>query len=1109
MINFIAPKPLAYIMKLLFRFHSLPLFILAPCLLAVSVKATTGVTGFDDNGWNSDDTRNSSGTNIINGTTNAPATGATSDPAQVSNQLDWTNFGGSLGNLGGIQFNTNEPTGAQKSTLSIIDTGTGFAASSILGDPSFSATYRWQNNDTVVAGPAMKFGIQSTEFGTSAGESQNGFSASRSGEATWDLILVFDPTNNGQNSDVDGEFFTSSVDENSSFFLFPQAGSGYWGSQYGANGSTLGIGAGSRTIDEWAALDVDGNAGGETWGDLLFGAGATISNVQLGMGSGNQNGLTTVDYVEVSFVNSGAKINFVDAARYTAGNSNYSDSANWIDADGAATSASGTQNYIVDAAGTTDLTVSSSATSRSLGILNGTTNLTLDSGQTLTLSSAENGTLFIEAGATGNVSGAGTLDAGVLDTAGTLNVATTTNLSGGDDPHPQRDGSGTSRYAIVVQSGGEMTLENGTAVTVSQMDRNVGVRVGGDGDAADGVATMAIESGATLDIDSTRVNPLDPNGFFTVGAWGREAVVNQTGGTVNLTQTPGHIGSFNVGNQGGTGTYNLSGGTLNLGGGNHSLGRVASGSITTPGSGTINLSGTGTLNLNDDGFLVVGDRDAASVDGDGFVNQTGGTFRVENTADLYLGGYGNSEYNLDGGRLEIGGSSLNGLFGGAANTTGSYEFNLGGGTIQVIDSDLVTDVDVNLVSATNSTFDTNGFNAVFQNGLSGTGSFTKVNTGDLELGGTTTLSGTSTNAGDGNIIIGSASAGTGTLNLNTGAALNVDDSTGSGFSRIIVGDGETGTMNIDGGSVDLKYYNGNGTTFRVGASGGTGTVNMTDGLVTVTEGSAGSYGVIVIGQDAGSTGIFNQSGGTINQAGVANLQVGVFGGAGTFTMSDDSVFIMGGSGSSTYFGAAAANSDATVNFQDNATFTQTADVQNFIAQADSTAVFNQTGADTSVTWEGDTGSGDRPFWVGTGANGVGTYNLSAGSLAFDDINLRLGSAVDGTGIINQTGGTLTTPGSSASIGYEGTGEFNISDGSASFSEGMGIASRAGSTGTVDQTGGTVTIGTGSKVTFGAGTGTYNLDGGTLEVGGTDGIQSGSGSSDLNLRGARCGCSIPI
>jgi len=997
---------------------------------------SNGIIGFNDDGWNSDDTRDNAGTNIVNDTTQDPAQGATSDATQVATQLDWQNYLFSRGNLGALRMSPDGAAAGKASISQVNTTGNGFGSVSNILTPSFSAEWSWSQQGSVNEGASFKMGIQSADWGTGVGQSQQGFTSERSGEGVWDLVIVAGAGGPGV------EFETADYSTRN-FQIFAQAGNTFF------TDNTLRPNGGGRIASGTLEEIMTGNATMNAAADITASelatlvSGGIVTSTQVGVGSGTDNGLPALDWLSVSYLNSGERIDFIDAARYNGTNSDYGSSANWdaLPADPGdpviPTAPSPNQNFIIDTAGNTDLTVNTSATSRSLGVLNGTTNLTINEDQTLTLASSENGTLFVEAGASANVQSgpvttgsAGVVDAGVLESAGALNIATVANLSGGDDPHPQRDGSGSSRYAIVVHSGGDMTLEDGANVTVSQTNLNVGVRVGGDGDPADGVATLTIQNGATLDIDSTTTSA--PNGFFTVGAWGREGVVTQTGGTVNLTQTNGHAGSFNVGNQGGTGTYHLSGGTLNLGGGNHSLGRVASGSVNTPGSGTVNISGTGTLNLNDNGFFVIGDRDFESVHGDGFINQTGGTFSVANSAELYLGGYGNSIYNLDGGTLEIGGNSLRELYvdGSNPNNSGSYAFNLGGGTLRVIDSDLTTTATPTLVAATNSTFDTNGFNAVFQNGLTGTGSFTKIGDGNMELGGITTLSGTSTIAGDDNLVIGSAAAGEGTLNLDTGAALNVDDSTGSGFSRVIVGNGGTGTMNIDGGSVDLKFYADNGATFRVGAQGGEGTVNMSDGSVTVTEGSAGIYGVLVIGQDADSVGIFEQTGGSIDMNGVGVLQVGIADGTGTLSMFNNASFTMNGAGSTIYIGHGASG-DGTVNFDDNATFSQTANVQNFIGSSGGTGTFNQNGAGTNVTWEGDHGTdADRPFWLGySGTGGSGTYNLSAGNLTFNDMSVSFGRDAGNEGTLNQSGGVLVADGSNATasavvIGHQGTGNYH-------------------------------------------------------------------------------------
>ncbi len=53
--------------------------------------------------------------------------------------------------------------------------------------------------------------------------------------------------------------------------------------------------------------------------------------------------------------------------------------------------------------------------------------------------------------------------------------------------------------------------------------------------------------------------------------------------------------------------------------------------------------------------------------------------------------------------LEIGGDSLKGVYNNVGR--GSYDFNLGGGTIKVISSQLVTSVDATLTGGTTSIID--------------------------------------------------------------------------------------------------------------------------------------------------------------------------------------------------------------------------------------------------------------------------------------------------------------------------------------------------------------------------------------------------------------------
>ena len=114
-------------------------------------------------------------------------------------------------------------------------------------------------------------------------------------------------------------------------------------------------------------------------------------------------------------------------------------------------------------------------------------------------------------------------------------------------------------------------------------------------------------------------------------------------------------GSLNVGNQGGSGTYNLSGGTLRLEGG--ALDVIGRNTGTHPASnGTIAISGTGVLDVQS-AELILGDNTAAGAEGSGKIIQTGGTVEIEAGSQLFLSAYGNGEYDLNGGKLEVGGSN--------------------------------------------------------------------------------------------------------------------------------------------------------------------------------------------------------------------------------------------------------------------------------------------------------------------------------------------------------------------------------------------------------------------------------------------------------------------
>ena len=260
-------------------------------------------------------------------------------------------------------------------------------------------------------------------------------------------------------------------------------------------------------------------------------------------------------------------------------------------------------------------------------------------------------------------------------------------------PYFESDGQ---RDAFLVRGNGLLTLGSGADVSViNNANHTAFARVGYGTD-----GTLVIEDGANFEVGQ-------PSRYanFHVGH-DATGIVSQTGGTASF------IGSVNIGANGGDGTYTISGGSFNFdqtADGGTSLLSVGFNNAAAGGgtsSGVFNINGGAVNILSSHGGsteFVIGNRvDTAfgtsdpSGTGNGIVNQTGGIFSVGAGTGLYLSGYGDGVYNLFGGSLEIGGDSLHARY-GDSSATGTYDFNLGGGTLKVTGSDLTSDVDINVV----------------------------------------------------------------------------------------------------------------------------------------------------------------------------------------------------------------------------------------------------------------------------------------------------------------------------------------------------------------------------------------------------------------------------
>ncbi len=266
-----------------------------------TTPALLAVTGLGADGWFSDDTRSTGNFDMV-GTISTHAgdaaiTPTTADDLAIAQQLKFVSTGAFPGaTYGGAVSLSGTTSNNGKTSISKIDTTTGLAAGSALIDSGFSASYQWLSQGTRTS--PLKFGVQSTVFGVS----QNAFTAQRSGESAWDLILVQDLT-----TPVSGVWnSTSATATTGKWFLFAQAGNSYMMTNYATGG--LGGALGSRTLSEWNTLAT--SSSGVTWGDLLFDPGAKVTSVQFGVGSSQSNAVNLVDFLQVSFLNGGDVIDF-------------------------------------------------------------------------------------------------------------------------------------------------------------------------------------------------------------------------------------------------------------------------------------------------------------------------------------------------------------------------------------------------------------------------------------------------------------------------------------------------------------------------------------------------------------------------------------------------------------------------------------------------------------------------------------------------------------------------------------------------------------------------------------------------------------------------------
>lgn len=316
------------------------------------------------------------------------------------------------------------------------------------------------------------------------------------------------------------------------------------------------------------------------------------------------------------------------------------------------------------------------------------------------------------------------------------------------------------------------------------------------------------------------------------------------------------------------------------------------------------------------------------------------------------------------------------------------------------------------------------FSGLIENGT-GTLILTKAGNGKLTLSGANTYTG-GTNLQAGGLEIGNAAAlGTGSLTLSGGTLYNGTGSALNLSNPVVLG----GAWTFDG--PDNLTLSGVKTSFSQP------TVNVLSGELTLPGVIAGDYGLIKNGD------------------GVLNV-------TGTVT-------------------SAATNALGVISFADGIT--------------NSSATLNSTGAEI---WVGN-GAGNNATmnmsggaincvnWLAIGrSGGSGTLNMLGGSITKTTITGNIvisgGSASGQTGLLSQSGGTVTNLDSQTWVGESGTGTYTIS-GSAVADLGLvnvGTLNAVNSVGIVNLDGGTFAA---KQIIKGgaAASGTLNFNGGTLKA----------------------------
>ena len=431
-----------------------------------------------------------------------------------------------------------------------------------------------------------------------------------------------------------------------------------------------------------------------------------------------------------------------------------------------------------------------------------------------------------------------------------------------------------------------------------------------------------------------------------------------------------------------------------------SLPLSGTGGITSSGAGTLTISGTGSTNNTASGSLQV-----------------------------------------DGGTLVLGGG-----FAGDGGWKGNVTIN-NSGTLRLAQSNILANASLVTVNS-GGTLNTAGFGDAI-GALAGAGSIQGGNTLTLDMvnGTQPTFSGTIT---------------------NTSLNARGENDNGSGSKQILTGTWSGGQLSVSRGNsandVVLIELAGGGTTnvasVSVGQSGsGTATLSIKDTH------ALSSTGTFYVGEASGHAGNVNQSGGTVTVSG--QMRLGHWSNqTSSYDLSDGTLNANGGlyigwdgTGNMSLSGSGALNATVGTYVQKSSTLT-IGETSSFTANY--LSIGDSRGAGT-VVQNGGTVLVGGEVRVGHYST-TGSYTINGGNLTVNGTGSGAESSgvitigVDGTGVLNHHGGTITTRGLYLDSRGATTGidQYNLTGGTLVLTSALGIAGNAtASTFQVNLGGGTV------------------------------------------------------